>query len=117
MINGKNEKGLTMNGESIEIDEYTRPTKAIDSDNEAIIEKAVQLTSHCGNDLEKAVALFYFVRDSIHYSVYMILQPDSRILWPARSWHMEGATVSRRPSSSPPLHGQPAFLRDSYLPG
>jgi transglutaminase-like putative cysteine protease len=51
---------------------YTRPTKAIDSDNEAIIEKAVQLTSHCGNDCEKAVALFYFVRDSIHYNVYMI---------------------------------------------
>ncbi|MCX5814762.1 MAG: transglutaminase family protein [Proteobacteria bacterium] len=51
---------------------YLRPTKAIDSSNEAIIEKAVQLTSRCGSDSEKAMSLFNFVRDSIHYSVYMI---------------------------------------------
>ena len=61
-----------MNGESAKLDEYLRPTKVIDSDNEAIIEKAFQLTLHCGNDREKTAALFYFVRDSIHYSVYMI---------------------------------------------
>lgn len=61
-----------MKDKAIELDEYTIPTKAIDSDNEAIIEKAFQLTSHCGNDREKAVALFYFVRDRIHYSIYMV---------------------------------------------
>lgn len=54
------------------MERYLRPTRAIDSDNRAIIEKAVQLTSDCGNDREEAVALFYFVRDSINYSVYMI---------------------------------------------
>jgi transglutaminase-like putative cysteine protease len=63
---------MTMKDKAIELDEYTIPTKAIDSDNEAIIEKAAQLTSQYSNDREKAVALFYFVRDSIHYSVYMI---------------------------------------------
>ena len=61
-----------MNGESIELDEYLRPTKTIDSDNKAIIEKALQLTSHCGNNREKAMALFYFVRDRVHYNAYML---------------------------------------------
>ncbi len=51
---------------------YLKPTKAIDSDNEAIIKKAKELTSHSHSDRDKAVALFYFVRDSIYYNPYMI---------------------------------------------
>jgi len=54
------------------MEKYLSPTKAIDSDNDLIIEKAAQLTSRCGSDPEKARALFYFVRDNIHYNVYMI---------------------------------------------
>jgi transglutaminase-like putative cysteine protease len=54
------------------MEKYLSPTKAIDSDNDSIIEKAFRLTSHCGSDPEKAAKLFYFVRDSIHYNVYMI---------------------------------------------
>ena len=54
------------------MEKYLSPTKAIDSDNDLIIEKAMQLTSHCGSDPEKAMKLFYFVRDSIHYNVYMV---------------------------------------------
>jgi len=51
---------------------YLRPTKAIDCDNQAIVKKAGELTSQWYSDRDKAVSLFYFVRDSIHYDVYMI---------------------------------------------
>ena len=51
---------------------YLRPTFAIDSDHERIVETAEKLTVSCSSDEEKAVKLFYFVRDSIPYNVYMI---------------------------------------------
>ena len=54
------------------MERHLRPTRAIDSDDEAIIDKAAQLTADCKDDREKAKALFYFVRDSINYNVYMI---------------------------------------------
>ncbi len=54
------------------MEKYLNPTRAIDSDNKAIIDTSLQLTSRFMNDSEKALSLFYFVRDSIHYSVYMI---------------------------------------------
>lgn len=53
-------------------DIFLKPTRAIDSDNKAVIDKALELTSRCETDGNKAVALFSFVRDSIHYNVYMI---------------------------------------------
>jgi transglutaminase-like putative cysteine protease len=51
---------------------YKKPTTAIDSDNEAVQIAALELTSSSSDEQEKARALFYFVRDQIHYSVYMI---------------------------------------------
>jgi transglutaminase-like putative cysteine protease len=51
---------------------YLQPTFAIDSEHERIAETARKVTAGCSSDLEKAVKLFYFVRDSIPYSVYMI---------------------------------------------
>jgi transglutaminase-like putative cysteine protease len=51
---------------------YLEPTFTIDSDNSRIVETARSLTEGCSNDTEKAVKLFYFVRDSIRYNVYMI---------------------------------------------
>ena len=56
--------------EKLEI--YLRPTSTIDSDNEKIREKARLITLGSSNEREKAVKLFYFVRDSISYSVYMV---------------------------------------------
>lgn len=55
-----------------EMEIYLRPTYAIDSDHESIVAAAERLTRGCFNDRDKAVALFYFVRDSIHYNVFMI---------------------------------------------
>ncbi|HOJ70385.1 MAG TPA: transglutaminase-like domain-containing protein [Syntrophorhabdaceae bacterium] len=54
------------------MDIFLRPTHVIDSDNKTIIDTVEALTSSCKNNEEKAVKLFYFVRDQIHYSVYML---------------------------------------------
>ena len=48
------------------------PSYAINSDDVAIIETSQKLTQGCANDIEKAIALFKFVRDSITYGVFMI---------------------------------------------
>jgi len=51
---------------------YLEPTFAIDSENKNIIETATRLTRDCLSDEQKAVKLFYFVRDSIPYNMFMI---------------------------------------------
>ena len=51
---------------------YLKPTFAIESDHEQIIRTALEVTRGCTSNEEKAVALFYFVRDSILYNLYMI---------------------------------------------
>lgn len=51
---------------------YLRPTFAVDSNHASIVETAKRLTENCSTAEKKAVKLFYFVRDSISYNVYMI---------------------------------------------
>jgi transglutaminase-like putative cysteine protease len=60
----------TVDGSKMEI--YLRPTYAIDSDHKSIVAAAERVTRGCSDDADKAVALFYFVRDSIHYNIFMI---------------------------------------------
>jgi transglutaminase-like putative cysteine protease len=55
-----------------EMEIYLKPTPTIEADHDMIIETARSLTRDCSNNKEKAVKLFYFVRDSIRYNVYMI---------------------------------------------
>ena len=47
-----------------------RPTAVIDWDTGAVKQKAQELTRGLKSDREKAVALFYFVRDSIKHNPY-----------------------------------------------
>ena len=47
-------------------------TPTIEVKNKAIVKKADEITKGCINQEEKAVKLFYFVRDSIKYNIYMI---------------------------------------------
>jgi len=56
--------------ENLEI--YLRPTFTIDCDHEYVVERARDLTRTCTSDSEKAIKLFYFVRDSIKFNIYMI---------------------------------------------
>jgi transglutaminase-like putative cysteine protease len=44
--------------------QYLTPTANIDSDNPKILQKAAELTKGCNSDIEKARALYEFVRDS-----------------------------------------------------
>ncbi len=55
-----------------ELEIYLKPTFTMDSDHERIIETAKSLTRGCSSDEERVVKLFYFVRDSIPYNLYMI---------------------------------------------
>jgi len=50
---------------------YLRPTRTIEADHETITARAAELTGPGGSDAEKAVRLFYFVRDAIRYNLYM----------------------------------------------
>jgi len=55
-----------------EMGHYLQATSTIEADHKKIIEKVTNLTRGCASDEEKAVELFYFVRDSIRYNIYMI---------------------------------------------
>ncbi len=55
-----------------EMGDYLRSTASIDAGHEKIMETAARVSHGCASDEEKAVALFYFVRDSIRYNIYMI---------------------------------------------
>jgi len=54
-----------------EMGRYLRATSTIEAEHEKIIETVTNVTRGCISDEEKAVALFYFVRDSIRYNIYM----------------------------------------------
>jgi len=51
---------------------YLKPTPVIDCDAPPVREKAQNLTADKENDVEKAKALFYFVRDDIKYNPYVL---------------------------------------------
>jgi len=51
---------------------YLTPTQMIDAGEKNIVAAAAMLTKDCADDVEKATRLFYFVRDSIKYNVYMV---------------------------------------------
>lgn len=53
-----------------QMEKYLGCTKIIDCDTELIVDKAQELTRGLQTDREKAVALFYFVRDDIKHDPY-----------------------------------------------
>jgi len=55
-----------------EMGHYLQPTPTIEADHKKIIETVKNVTRGCASDEEKAIGLFYFVRDSIRYNIYMI---------------------------------------------
>ena len=52
------------------LEEYLKPTPAIDCGTRSIKEKAQELTNRQEKITEKARSLFYFVRDEIKYNPY-----------------------------------------------
>jgi len=57
------------------LEKYLKPTPVIDADNEAVINRAQELTQGLNKDTDKAKALFYFVRDKIKYNIYVPKYP------------------------------------------
>ena len=55
---------------NLPLEEYLKPTPAIDCDTRSIKEKAQELTGGQEKITEKAKSLFYFVRDEIKYDPY-----------------------------------------------
>ena len=53
-------------------EEYLRPTSFIDSDHPAVIEFAQDHTRGASSDRERAVELFYAVRDGIRYDAFAL---------------------------------------------
>lgn len=51
---------------------YLQPTKFVDSDHPAIVALANQLVDGSDSDVEKAIKLYYFVRDAVRYNPYKI---------------------------------------------
>jgi len=51
--------------------QYLEPTLLVDSDHPSIKAKAAELTKGMTDNVEKAKALFYFVRNEIKYNIYV----------------------------------------------
>ncbi len=105
------------------MDVYLKPTFAINSDNEKIIKKAKSITSGCSNDRERAVKLFYFVRDSIPYNFYMIsVFPEdfvaSKILEWGKGYCVQKAVLLAALGRASGIPSRPAFamIRNNRAP-
>ena len=53
-----------------DIDQYLEPTEFLDFQRERVRNKANEITNVLKTDKEKAIALFYWVRDNIKYNMY-----------------------------------------------
>ncbi len=61
-----------MTGANNNLDIYLSATQIIDSDNRDIIEYAEAVVGKAGTDLDKAIKVFYAVRDDIFYDPYNV---------------------------------------------
>lgn len=61
-----------------EVERYLKCTEIIDCDTKSVVEKAEALTEGLRTDREKAVALYYFVRDEIRHNAYAQLYDLNR---------------------------------------
>jgi transglutaminase-like putative cysteine protease len=61
-----------------EIGDFLKCTEIIDCDTDSIKQKALEVTKGLKTDKEKAIALFYFVRDKIKHNAYVTLYDPSR---------------------------------------
>lgn len=80
------------------MNEYLEPTEFLDFDNESVREFAEQKSEGAKNDREKAVALYYAVRDSFQYNPYILdLRRDglkaSNLLTRSRGYCVEKAIL------------------------
>ncbi len=80
------------------MDEYLQPTEFLDADNPAVREFASMNTAGAMSDTEKAVKLYYAVRDGFQYDPYVLdLRREgltaSRLLTKTRGYCVEKAVL------------------------
>jgi transglutaminase-like putative cysteine protease len=65
--------GLNFGGMDLdnELKNFLEPSPVVDCDNPVVRNTAIEVTAGKKDDIEKAVALFYFVRDTISYTIYL----------------------------------------------
>ena len=81
-----------------DLDIYLQSTPSIDCDHPLIVKTVEDLVRGCSGDSEKAVRLFYYVRDKCHYNMYDLSDdPDdyrsSQILGKGQGWCMPKAIL------------------------
>jgi len=77
---------------------YLSPTSYIDSDSPEIIEFSTKHAKGASSEIEKAICLFYAVRDGIKYDPYQVsLSPEhisaGKVLMKGSGWCVEKALV------------------------
>lgn len=80
------------------MDAFLQPTSSIDCDHPAIGKMVEELTQGAVTASDKAVRLFYYVRDKCHYNMYDLsddlnLYRSSRILEKGQGWCMPKAIL------------------------
>jgi hypothetical protein len=78
--------------------EYLRPTEFLDSDHPAVREYAQRHTSGLTNDVDRAIALYYTVRDGFQYDPYVLdlrraAMRASTVLTKSRAYCVEKAVL------------------------
>lgn len=53
-----------------DLDQYLQPTEFLDFQKDRVKKKAIEITDGLKSDKQKAIALFYWVRDNIKYNMY-----------------------------------------------
>ena len=55
--------------DSLDLKEFLKPTRSCDFNNPLVKNKALEIVQDTDDDLEKAVKIFYWVRDEIKFGV------------------------------------------------
>jgi len=55
------------------MEEYLQPSEFFDCDETSVSQKALEITKNCETEKEKAIALFYWVRDEIKYNMKLFI--------------------------------------------
>jgi len=55
------------------MEEYLQSSEFFDFDKSSVNKKAIEITENCKTEKEKAIALFYWVRDEIRYNMRLFI--------------------------------------------
>jgi transglutaminase-like putative cysteine protease len=109
--------------DNLDMSTFLKSTFTIESGHEAIIECAGNIKDACKNEREKMVKLFYFVRDSISYNIFMIsaFEEDfkaSRILEWGKGYCVQKAVLLAALSRAAGIPCRLAFakIRNHHVP-